>query len=268
MIITYGCDFEVMNFPAGEGHVKLKNLKEYPDFVNQPMIVWNFENQGELFTVLQMANVLQNKGLHFSMICRYLPFARQDRATSEEQPFSLKIFADVLNTIENCISLHVCDLHSEVFKNLYKGTIYEYTQKECFLAAMSRRKVVPDWAAVVAPDKGAWGKTHDIAKFLHRPVIHCTKKRDPDTGQLSSPEFLAEDVLPELKEGQRLIIVDDICDGGYTFLQLAELIKGKYPNNPLDLYVTHGVFSKGIEVLYQKFDDIYCFNNMNKEVDL
>ena len=42
----------------------------------------------------------------------------------------------------------------------------------------------------------------------------------------------------------RLLVCDDLVDGGRTFIELAKVLK---PHNPKEmaLYVTHGIFSKG-----------------------
>lgn len=62
-------------------------------------------------------------------------------------------------------------------------------------------------------------------------------------------------------------VVDDLVDGGFTFLSLAEMLKRTQPNiTSLNLYVTHGLFSKGTEELKKFYDRIYVHNLMNKSV--
>ena len=56
------------------------------------------------------------------------------------------------------------------------------------------------------------------------------------------------------------MIIDDICDGGATFLAIAEQIKPKH----MTLIVTHGVFSKGFAVLEKKFDEIIVSDSYGK----
>jgi ribose-phosphate pyrophosphokinase len=58
---------------------------------------------------------------------------------------------------------------------------------------------------------------------------------------------------------KRFLIVDDICDGGRTFTELAKVLK-KWTDMPVDLYVTHGIFSKGMSVFDGLIDNIYCAN--------
>jgi phosphoribosylpyrophosphate synthetase len=67
--------------------------------------------------------------------------------------------------------------------------------------------------------------------------------------ELNIPEYCSIDK-------RDILIVDDICDGGATFIELAKIIKPMNPSS-LTLFVTHGIFSKGFEPLYEFIDKIY-----------
>jgi ribose-phosphate pyrophosphokinase len=53
-------------------------------------------------------------------------------------------------------------------------------------------------------------------------------------------------------EGKNCVIIDDLCDGGGTFLAIASQIKPAH----ITLIVTHGIFSKGFDVFKGTFDEI------------
>ena len=53
-------------------------------------------------------------------------------------------------------------------------------------------------------------------------------------------------------------MVDDICDGGGTFLGLADALAA-CGAGPLTLAVTHGLFTRGRGDLAKVFDRIFCF---------
>jgi ribose-phosphate pyrophosphokinase len=57
------------------------------------------------------------------------------------------------------------------------------------------------------------------------------------------------------------IIIDDIIDGGQTFINIAKELKSKPLKGKIYLIVTHGIFSKGFAELSQYFDGIYCTNS-------
>ena len=62
-------------------------------------------------------------------------------------------------------------------------------------------------------------------------------------GAITGTEAYCDDL-----EGQSVVIADDIADGGYTFIKLAEKLKEKGAGK-IFLYVSHGIFSKGLDVL-------------------
>ena len=55
------------------------------------------------------------------------------------------------------------------------------------------------------------------------------------------------------------MIVDDTCDGGRTFIELAKVLRARNAGK-IELYVTHGIFSKGLKELSEHFDCIHSLN--------
>ena len=88
------------------------------------------------------------------------------------------------------------------------------------------------------------------------PVYTAGKTRDFESGKLTG--FHMEDDLPTTG---RFLIVDDICDGGGTFVGLAAAIREKTPHVGLDLWVTHGIFSQGFDALEDAFEVIHTTNS-------
>ena len=86
-------------------------------------------------------------------------------------------------------------------------------------------------------------------------MIQASKRRDVATGKLSG--FAVD--LPE-GEGNYLV-VDDICDGGGTFMGLADAAHASEYRATLDLFVTHGVFSKGVGPLQTRYRTVYTTNS-------
>jgi ribose-phosphate pyrophosphokinase len=57
-------------------------------------------------------------------------------------------------------------------------------------------------------------------------------------------------------------IVDDICDGGRTFIELSKELKKRNCGN-VYLIISHGIFSKGIDVLREHFTKVFCTNSIS-----
>ena len=113
---------------------------------------------------------------------------------------------------------------------------------------------------LVSPDGGSLKMVYNIAKALDYDgdVIIASKYRDITTGKILSTDV----PLSEVKDYGKFIIVDDIIDGGRTFIELAKAIKKYYPNNKVYLIVTHGIFSAGYTELKEYIDAIYCTNSV------
>ncbi len=90
------------------------------------------------------------------------------------------------------------------------------------------------------------------------PKIQALKDRDPSTGKLSNFRFTDESYdaiynLPAKEETYKVLVVDDICDGGGTFIPIVNNLREAFSEidekADVDLYVTHGIFSKGTSSL-------------------
>lgn len=111
---------------------------------------------------------------------------------------------------------------------------------------------------LISPDAGSNKKIFDLAKSINYTgeIIRCDKLRDISTGKIIETIVYKDDL-----KGRDVIIVDDICDGGNTFIQLAKVLKQKNAGK-IYLVVTHGIFSAGFDGLGEYFDGIYCTNSV------
>ena len=119
---------------------------------------------------------------------------------------------------------------------------------------------VNDSFILVSPDAGASKKIYKLAEQIgyKGDVITCSKDRDID-GKLTMVNVpIAFDAFTSKKAD--FIIIDDICDGGATFINIAKNLKNRVKGK-IYLIVTHGIFSKSFGELSQYFDNIYCTNS-------
>jgi ribose-phosphate pyrophosphokinase len=112
---------------------------------------------------------------------------------------------------------------------------------------------------VVFPDAGARTRYRYAACVPH---IVFEKARNQQTGEILG-HVLTSDGNPELlKDNKHVLIVDDICDGGATFLSIAKAVNAKYKSVKIDLFVTHGIFSKGRKVLEDVGIQLFTTNSL------
>jgi ribose-phosphate pyrophosphokinase len=267
---TVDAPFSAFNFPAGEAHIKLHegaDLSEYEYFIAD---IRGYNPQ-ELFQLAMWSDLLRDYGyanevkVDLRLIMPYLPGARADRGA----PFGAQVYADFINDLD-LNKLVVLDPHSPVMVEELERWVPGYVTEFPFERIIkneiqdgtSDSKAQP-YVGVIAPDKGAHNRAARAAKVMGVPVYTAGKTRDFETGKLKG--FHMEDELPQ--EGN-FLIVDDICDGGGTFLGLAAAIAKTNPNVTLDLWVTHGVFSQGLVLLEQKFGTIHTTDSYTGTVKM
>jgi ribose-phosphate pyrophosphokinase len=110
------------------------------------------------------------------------------------------------------------------------------------------KKLWHGYSGIIAADKGGKARAEAMAEAMNLPVYYGGKTRDVSTGKLTG--F----TLEPIPAGGHYLVVDDICDGGGTFIGLGEKIReqGAFA----DLFVSHGIFSKGTEDLKKVFKNI------------
>lgn len=173
----------------------------------------------------------------------YIPYARQDRRMVRHDGFSMKVFANLLNSLK-LDSVMVFDSHSDVATALIDNVVH-VTQEQIIDTNPINHGLSTNYDVIVAPDAGALKKIHKVAKALKKPVVVLDKERNVQTGEITGTKLLSpiSDV-----EGKCCLIVDDICDGGATFIAAAAELKQAGAEN-VSLWVTHGIFSRGVEHL-------------------
>lgn len=207
-----------------------------PEFSNSKIneIMWKFEHEGEFMHVVQLRDLLRSKGFKCGLHMPYLPYARQDKAVTNTETFALRSFANLINKL-TFQYVSAIDPHSMVAKHFIYNFVELSVATEINFAAKET-----DATLFCYPDDGALKK---YTKYLDDPHAYGEKHRDQQTGKITDYKLFGD------VKGQSVLIVDDICDGGMTFILLADalIVAGA---RDINLYVSHGIFSKGTEVLH------------------
>ena len=185
-----------------------------------------------------------------TLMLPYLPYARADRVFEEGNPHPLAMFLNWLSTY-NFDKIYMEDVHNTDIINEYFGHLPIEIIEQHQLAATYAHREKPDY--ILAPDKGALKKAQALANTLDVPLITATKVRDLSTGKIMNVTL---DYKPT--KNSRVFIVDDILDGGGTFIPLAKTLKEEY-NCHVALYVTHLIAAKGLDIL-EGIDTLYYHN--------
>lgn len=243
---------EPMTFPGGEPHIKVNPKTDLgAGHYEYHIADLRGADSHDLFRLAMWADLVGHRAEKAVLLLPYLPGARADRGA----PWGAAVYADFLAQVVQPNQIVTLDPHSPVMTRLLGAThgvdVNVFPFERIIKRELGDRGDYHQhpYVGVIAPDKGAVDRAQRAANVLGVPVFKAEKTRDFETGELTG--FTCED----LPEAGKLLLVDDICDGGGTFIGLAQAL-GLHTSR-LDLWVTHGIFSKGIAELTYYFDHIY-----------
>lgn len=212
------------------------------------------ESADDIMALTLLSDALEWRGRAPGLVLPYMPYARQDRRSEDtaNQTLSVRVMARLLNAM--CwATVRLCDPHSTVTPALIERAVVSPRRLlvVSFFEQLAREGVNSDNLVIVSPDLGAMKESTEIASQVNAPVVCAYKSRDAATGKIKPIQILGGEAI----RGKHVVVCDDICDGGGTFVGLAEALAPLEPLS-LNLYVTHGIFSKGVEPL-QAYDRIF-----------
>lgn len=193
----------------------------------------------------------------------YFPYARQDRVCNSGEALSVALFTKLLNAMA-LESVTLLDPHSDVTPALVNNEIVN-TQKELLetILVFQRLGIDTDRIVLIAPDAGAVKKTKALSNYLESRALvseymTATKVRNLETLEITETRFDGD------VKDRNVLVVDDICDGGRTFIELAKQLRAQGCKQ-LSLFVTHGIFSYGVDELMKWYDKVYTTDSFHPD---
>jgi ribose-phosphate pyrophosphokinase len=217
-------------------------------------IRWVFEEEAELIHLHQLVLLLKEQMLpipiHLEM--SYLPYARQDKPIDNYAAFAFHSFCKIINSmgidIITVLDPH-CSLHYAINNVRAISPIHHMTDALdefepdyfCFPDDSARHRYLTEVSIL----QSEFGVPESLSQ-----IIEFKKIRDPSSGMIVSYEIKQNGFKIEMEENakKRVLIIDDICDGGSTFILCASKLR-ELGFEEIGLYVTHGLFTKGYEAL-------------------
>lgn len=270
--------YKVSRFPDGQQNIVIYRAVEESDGVDvwfgklekhKVKILSRLNNFRDLELIICAVASLRELGVEeIHLYTPYIMGARSDRKFEEGGNNYLKdVICPIINSL-NFKTVTCIDPHSDVLEACIKNFKKEDNHKvlmHAFSFLRYTKLPIPDFI-LISPDAGASKKIFKLAEQIgyKGDIITCSKDRDVNGN-------LTRIVVPI--DGKNLekdaIIIDDICDGGRTFINIAEKLKSyKEFKGKIYLIVTHGIFSNGFEELGKYFDGIYCTNSYSYVAEL
>ncbi len=256
-------DFKVKVFPF-PSKVEMGVKIDIPE-ITPVTITTRLKSSDDIMTLLNATDALRQAGIkEISLFMPFVPYARQDRVMVPGEALSIKVFAKLINT-QGYDRVTIFDPHSDVTPALIDNAYVINNHEFVKLALKDMENYI-----IISPDSGAFKKVFKVCQAIgyNERVALCNKVRTLANGNI---EHLSFDV--QSFEGKDAVIIDDICDGGATFIALATELK-KRDAGKVHLIVSHGIFSRGVNNLLNSgvdtitttdsFKDIGAFENVRQ----
>lgn len=238
--------FSSINFPGGEPHITLDKPKDI--IGRQILIDARLRDAEEFLTFVLLTTAIQHyRPSKMTLFLPYVPGGRMDRIPVDSgNGFTLKMYANIINSL-HFDQVTTIDPHSDVtlalINNCYQlpvaPFIYDYITE------------IDQMNYIISPDAGAAKRNKSLVTHFNRAEIVASKTRNTTDGSLTGFK------LPELPGPGNYVVIDDLCDGGGTFIGLAEEFRKVATDGmSLHLWTTHGIYSKGLRTLLSYYDTI------------
>jgi ribose-phosphate pyrophosphokinase len=259
--------YKISKFPDGQQSIKL----EFIHLEDEVKIISRLNDFKDLEVILCATAALKNIGV--KTIHLYTPYFLGARSDRQFEEGSINYLKDVITPIINSQdyeTVTIVDAHSDVleacihnYRKIDNIGLVKFALTDIDNTNGAREKLI-----LVSPDAGALKKMYHVSEhFGIDKMVIANKHRDIKTGKITHTEVPG---LTQEPGSKNFVIIDDICDGGRTFLEIAKTIRKEREdsvfNDKIYLVVTHGIFSAGFSELKNWIDGIYCTNSV-KDVD-
>jgi ribose-phosphate pyrophosphokinase len=211
MILYNGTLIEFGKFPNGEINLRKDSLGTDRLY---PTVTLKYEDDSDLLHLLWVRALLD---IPATLRITYTPYSRMDR-DSDTYVFSLKVFADFINSM-NWAQVVIYEPHSDVLPALLdRVQVINITA-----SPQMRSKIYIAFGGenfqVCYPDVGAFKRYQE--KFKSKDPLIGFKVRDFETGKILGLEIEGD------KHVDNVVIVDDLCSKGGTFVLAAKQLRAK-----------------------------------------
>ncbi len=235
--------YNLTRFPDGEPQISFPDEFDRKDSVK---VLCRITSPEELFLITQVGDILDRQEIVWNLYITYLMSMRMDRVMDFNRPFSLKIVCTILNSM-NYHTVSVLEPHSSRTEELLGD---RFCSKDFYLNPYLNVQT-----NIVFPDAGAF-KRSKLPPYDYGHIVF-KKVRDLETGKIK--EFSIEREVNCYYP--TFTFIDDLCDGGGTFLGELKVLKETYPNGTFRIIVCHAVNEEGIIRLCDNFDQVIISNS-------
>ena len=253
MIYIDNKELSVGYFPNNEMYIEYNKLC----FNNESKIKFKCENDNDIFILYMLKKyideILPNNELNLEIL--YMPYSRMDRYNGY-YIFTLKYLTDMINKM-NWYRVITYDIHSDISNALLDRSI-NYSNLGWLFSQKIRPTLDNKDFVICFPDAGAQKRYNQMFQY---PCVIGMKERDFNTGNITKFKIDMNGV--ESIKGKTVVIIDDICSKGGTFVATAQALKNLGAQEVI-LLVSHceETIFKGDLLICNDIDMVYTTNSI------
>lgn len=258
-------EVKFITFPNQEKRLDLP--LEFVNNLHENIVLWNYETDASIFELLLFDEVMAKLKHRYKLVIEYMPYSRMDRTNKKNTAFSLKVLTQLLSEQTSALKeVFVLDPHSPETLSKFKEFGMKVQEIDYSLAdeVMEFANVNLDETWIVFPDNRAANR-YDYYKYPN--VIICEKTRNFTTGAIESVKAKITRTKGSITKemNPNLIVIDDLCSYGGTFVKALEAIK-TLPTinfNKAWLVVTHAEKALEEGKVLEKYDKVFCTDSIS-----
>lgn len=252
---------EFITFPNNERRLDLSPelLDLKPGLMND--VYWYYENDESIFELFLLDDAIRSLGQAYSLYIGYMPYSRMDRVQNPGTAFSLDVLTRMITQMtKSLLNIYILDPHSSVTiekLNDYRPGLAHEINYSLVEDVIDYTGIDTNDAWFVFPDKGAAQRYNYDA---YPNVIICEKARNFATGKIEGIKAQIHKETKRPKENSPIIIIDDLCSYGGTFVGAIKAVENDLGIKSEDnwLIVTHAEEAMTKGSVPETFNKIFC----------
>ena len=227
MILLNGKKVYINYYPNGEMYIDTNKL----NLGEKNVLEVKYEDDRDIINMIFLAKHIDSNKLDKMLIIPYFPYSRMDR-TEGIRLFTLKYLCEIINKL-NFYKVIIFEPHSDVVCALLdRLVVMDSTMMLTNKAIKELQFNSNKEDYIFYPDSGAIKRYSKQIKY--NKILVGNKEREFSTGRIKKLSITGE--IP--KSPFRVIIVDDLCSKGGTFILSAKKLK-ELGAKEIYLVVTH-----------------------------
>lgn len=195
----------------------------------------------------------QDRGPRREHGCTDTPRSLKDQKKFDGQPFSARLYADLLKTsgVDEVVTVHNHSVSVErIFEDRFEGRFHNMQPSDLFASYIHDSDVVNvDSLVLCAPDEGALGFAGKVKEEIGKeevPLIYMEKQRSSERKVRIKISDQSEIGYEEIA-GRDIAVIDDMVRTGNTIMEACKLLKEAGAHRVV-FFVTHFYSSRECRV--------------------